>query len=68
MITSIMPFHLTLLPLLSFTPINEVNSDYKVVPTRSEWNKTCMASELKEKSLKLLTKSKRRRYELYGRS
>ena len=27
-----MPFHLTLLPLLSFTPINEINSDYKFFP------------------------------------
>ena len=43
-----MPFHLTLLPLLSFTPINEIDPDYKVVPTRSEWNETCMATELKE--------------------
>ena len=43
-----MSFFLTLLPLLSFTLINEINSDYKVVPTRSEWNETCMATELKE--------------------
>ena len=43
-----MLFQLTLLPLISFTPINEVNPDYKVVPTRSEWNETCMATELKE--------------------
>ena len=43
-----MLFHLTLLPLISFTPINEVNPDYKVVPTRSEWNETCMATALKE--------------------
>ena len=43
-----MLFRLTLLPLLSFTPINEINSDYKVVPTRSAWNETCMATELKE--------------------
>ena len=31
-ITSLkMPFHLSLLALLSFTPINEMNADYKVV-------------------------------------
>ena len=46
-----MPFHLSLLALLSFTPINEMNADYKVVPTRSEWNETCMATELKENGL-----------------
>ena len=47
-----MPFHLSLLALLSFTPINEMNADYKVVPTRSEWNKTCMAKELRENGVK----------------
>ena len=48
MINNIMLFRLTLLPLLSFTPINEITSDYKVVPTRSAWNETCMATELKK--------------------
>ena len=47
-----MPFHLTLLPLLSFTPINEIDPDYKVVPTRSAWNESCMARALKENGLK----------------
>ena len=42
------PFHLALLPLLSSTTINKINADYKVVPTRSEWNETCMATALKE--------------------
>ena len=46
-----MLFHLSLLPLLSFASINEINGDYKVVPTRLEWNKTCMATELKEYGL-----------------
>ena len=43
--------HLTLLPLLSFTPINEITSDYKVVPNRSAWNESCMARALKENGL-----------------
>ena len=52
MINNIMLFRLTLLPLLSFTPINEINSDYKVVPTRSAWNESCMSRALKENGLK----------------
>ena len=51
MINTLTTFHLTLLTLLSFTPINEVNTRYKVVPSRSEWNKTCMATALKEEGL-----------------
>ena len=46
-----MPFHLSLLTLLTYTPINEINADYKIVPNRSEWNKSCMAKALEEDGL-----------------
>lgn len=52
MINSIMPSHLALLPLLTFSPIYEQNGNYRVVPSRSEWNKNCMATYLKENGLK----------------
>tara|TARA_B100000900_G_C20349491_1_gene621701 strand:- start:289 stop:639 length:351 start_codon:yes stop_codon:yes gene_type:complete len=47
-----MPFHLTLLPLLLVIPINEKKGNYRFVPSRSEWNKICMAKSLKDNGLK----------------
>ena len=49
MITSIIPIPLMILFTFSSSPSNYL--DYKVVPSRSEWNSTCMATALKENGL-----------------
>tara|TARA_B100000674_G_C37072864_1_gene572425 strand:+ start:72 stop:428 length:357 start_codon:yes stop_codon:yes gene_type:complete len=49
MITNIIPIPLMI--LFTFGSTTSIYSDYKIVPSRSEWNSSCMATALKENGL-----------------